>query len=150
MPFDLMFRVANGAALACWIGLALLPRFRFLRQAMHVVVVGGLCVLYTVLINVYFFRVEGGGFSSLGTVQLLFQSPAVALAGWVHYLAFDLLVGGWIADRSDAIGLSRWVQAPVLVTTFMFGPIGLLIFVAMEQMQRLRPLALPLTSPEQK
>jgi len=70
-------------------------------------------------------------------VQKLFESPGVALAGWVHYLAFDLFVGLWIAMRSDAVGLSRWLQAPILVTTFMFGPIGLLLFAAVERAGRL-------------
>ena len=140
MPFDQMFLMANTAVLACWIALMLLPRGRLLKQGIGVVTVGGLCGLYALLIYVYFFRVEGGGFGTLGAVQRLFQSPAVALAGWVHYVAFDLLVGSWIADRSDAIGLSRWMQVPILITTFMFGPIGLLVFVFMEQAQRLRPL----------
>ena len=46
----------------------------------------------------------------------------------MHYLAFDLFVGLWIAGRADEIGMSRWLQAPILFTTFMFGPAGLLIF----------------------
>ena len=61
-------------------------------------------------------------------MQRLFAVPEVALAGWIHYLAFDLFVGLWIAQRADAMGLSRWLQAPVLVVTFMFGPIGLMLF----------------------
>ena len=90
--------------------------------------VGGLCVAYAVLVQLVFFSVQGGGFSSLAAVQRLFEVPEVALAGWIHYLAFDLFVGLWIAQRADAMGLSRWLQAPVLVVTFMFGPIGLMLF----------------------
>ena len=52
----------------------------------------------------------------------------MALAGWVHYLAFDLFVGLWIAARADAMRLSLVVQAPILTATFMFGPLGLLLF----------------------
>ena len=89
-----------------------------------------MAVLYSVLITVYFFRVEGGGFSSLAAVQALFTSREVALAGWVHYLTFDLFVGLWIAEKSDSLGIARIVQAPVLVTTFMFGPLGFLMFQA--------------------
>jgi hypothetical protein len=130
MPLDLIFGIANASALACWIGLVALPRWPVLRRAIPAVVLGGLCFLYAALISVYFFRVEGGGFGSLAAVQRLFESAPVALAGWAHYLAFDLVVGLWIAQRSDAMGLSRWIQAPVLVATFMFGPIGLLLFAA--------------------
>ena len=137
MPFAAIFSAVNSAALLCWLALVLLPRWPAVRITIQFVVVAGLCTLYAVLIAVYFFRVEGGGFFSLPAVQKLFESPGVALAGWVHYLAFDLFVGLWIAMRSDAVGLSRWLQAPILVTTFMFGPIGLLLFAAVERAGRL-------------
>ena len=138
MPFDELFRIANTVALACWIVLIALPRRPWLRLTVHAVVVGGMCLLYALLVYLYFFRVQGGGFGTLAAVQRLFESPAVALAGWLHYLAFDLLVGGWIAGRSDAIGLSRWLQAPLLATTFMFGPIGLLLFATLLGVRKLR------------
>ncbi|MEM9315304.1 MAG: abscisic acid-deficient protein Aba4 family protein, partial [Pseudomonadota bacterium] len=53
------------------------------------------------------------------------------LAGWIHYLAFDLFVGAWIATEADRLGLSRLLQAPLLVATFMFGPVGLALFLVM-------------------
>ena len=80
------------------------------------------------LIARYFFAAEGG-FDTLANVQMLFSNPAAALAGWVHYLAFDLFVGGVVAKQADEIGLSRLIQAPVLLMTFMFGPFGYVLFV---------------------
>lgn len=93
LPLDLMFRIANSAALLAWVVLIALPRWTLLRRTLQLGVVLGLCLLYTLLIQLYFFGVQGGGFFSLAAVQQLFTSPAVALAGWVHYLAFDLFVG---------------------------------------------------------
>ena len=87
-----------------------------------------LSVLYSVLIARYFFSADGG-FDSLANVQQLFTYPAAALAGWVHFLAFDLFVGGVIAKQADKIGLSRLIQAPILLLTFMFGPFGYLLFM---------------------
>ena len=52
------------------------------------------------------------------------------IAGWVHYLAFDLFIGVWIAERLDAERLSRWIQTPILIATFLFGPLGLLLGIA--------------------
>jgi hypothetical protein len=52
----------------------------------------------------------------------------VLLAGWIHYLAFDLFVGRWIASEADKMGISRLIQGPILFGTFMFGPLGLLVF----------------------
>jgi len=73
-------------------------------------------------------RVQGGGFASLSAFQTLFSDRHVALAGFVHYLAFDLFVGLWIAERADAMGISRFVQAPILVVTFLLGPLGFFLF----------------------
>lgn len=128
LPLESIFSVANTTALVSWVVLILLPRALVLRRLVQVLAVGGLCVAYAVLIQLVFFSVQGGGFSSLAAVQRLFAVPEVALAGWIHYLAFDLFVGLWIAQRADAMGLSRWLQAPLLVVTFMFGPIGLMLF----------------------
>lgn len=139
MPWESLFSLANSVAMLCWLALIVLPRRRALRTTIQIVVVAGLCTAYAVLIAVHFFRVEGGGFSSLLAVQRLFESPPVALAGWVHYLAFDLLVGLWIATRSDAEGLPRSLQAPILLVTFMFGPMGLLLWAAVELDRRVRP-----------
>jgi hypothetical protein len=127
MDADLVFRAANAAALASWIAVIFLPRGIAVRRAIQFAAIGGLCSLYAALILVYFFRVEGGGFGTLAQVQALFAAPQVALAGWVHYLAIDLFVGLWIAQRCDEAALPRLLQAPILATTFMFGPIGLLL-----------------------
>jgi len=130
MNADLIFRICNIAAFASWVLLVAAPRWKLVPLFIRWGVMTLMAVLYSVLIAVYFFRVEGGGFSSLAAVQTLFTSREVALAGWVHYLAFDLFVGLWIAEKSDELGIARIVQAPVLVTTFMFGPLGFLLFQA--------------------
>jgi len=87
-----------------------------------------LSIVYSFLIARYFFSAEGG-FDTLTNVQQLFTHPSAALAGWVHYLAFDLFVGGVIAKQADDIGLSRLIQAPILAATFIFGPFGYLLFM---------------------
>lgn len=128
MTWDQVFSVASGLAGASWLGLIALPRWPILLAGLRSGVVGGLGLLYAALILVYFFEVDGGGFGSIAEVRALFASDPVLVAGWVHYLAFDLLVGLAIAERSDAIGLSRIVQAPILAATFLFGPLGLVLF----------------------
>ena len=143
LPLESIFSVANTTALLSWTGLILLPRMPALRRAVQVLAVGGLCVAYAVLIQLYFFAVPGGGFGTLAAVQRLFAAPEVALAGWIHYLAFDLFVGLWIAQHADALGLSRWLQAPVLALTFMFGPIGLLAFGLTAAARRIWSRSLP-------
>ncbi len=53
--------------------------------------------------------------------------------GWVHYLAFDLFVGLWIARDADAKGFSRILQAPILAATFLAGPLGLFVWLLVRE-----------------
>jgi hypothetical protein len=47
----------------------------------------------------------------------------------MHYLAFDLLIGVWQTGRAVQRGIARWILIPCLLLTFMFGPVGWLLFV---------------------
>jgi hypothetical protein len=128
MDFAQVFSVASSAAMLGWLVLILAPRFTIVLQALRLGLIGSLSLTYAVLIFVYFFRVEGGGFGSITEVRALFLSDPVLVAGWVHYLVFDLFIGIWIAVEADKRGYNRLLQAPMLIATFMFGPIGLLLF----------------------
>jgi hypothetical protein len=129
MPFEQLFSSASTLAMLGWFILVFLPRgWKWLNPIASMLIPLILSVLYSFLIARYFFSAEGG-FDTLANVQQLFTYPAVALAGWVHYLAFDLFVGGVIAKQADQIGLSRLIQAPILLLTFMFGPFGYLLFM---------------------
>lgn len=144
MSLETAFSIASLAAMACWAALILLPRrWPVLPALTGLFVPLGLAIAYSVLVLTQIFTGEGG-FESLADVRLLFQSDAALLAGWIHYLAFDLLIGGWIAKTSDELGISRLIQAPILVATFMFGPLGWLLFQGVRLGQRLRvPAAQP-------
>jgi hypothetical protein len=128
MSFDALFGLAGTVAMIGWGCLILLPRWPVVLNGVRYGAVGALSLAYAALVFVWFFRVEGGGFGSLAEVRALFQSDPVLLAGWIHYLAFDLFVGVWIATRADTLGIGRLVQAPILLATFLFGPLGLLLF----------------------
>lgn len=128
MSFQQGFSSASTLAMIGWLTLICLPRWPSLISALRFGLIGLLSVAYVVLIMVYFFRVEGGGFGSISEVRQLFLSDGGLLAGWIHYLAFDLFIGIWIAERADRASISRLLQAPMLVGTFMFGPLGLLMF----------------------
>ena len=130
MTADQVFSIANPIALLGWLTLvyAIGRRNNWLRD----VVVGqfwplALSALYLMLI-LFFFGKADGGFDSLANVQKLFTSPWAALAGWVHYLAFDLFIGAWIARQHMEAGLPRWPLIAILPLTFLFGPIGYLAF----------------------
>lgn len=127
MTPDQLFQIANPLALIGWIALAASPLMPRLEQAAAIAVPLLLSILYSGLILANWAGAEGG-FSSLPDVQLLFASAPVALAGWVHYLAFDLFVGAWAVRTARAEGIAHWKVLPCLALTFLFGPAGLLAF----------------------
>ena len=130
MTADQIFSFANLAALAGWIFLAtaaVLKRERWVELWTGWVWPLGLAALYTALIIFFFFQAPGG-FDSLVHVQLLFTDHWAALAGWVHYLAFDLFIGSWITLQVLQLHLPRLTLIVLLPLTFLFGPIGLLLF----------------------
>ena len=86
-----------------------------------------LSLAYTALVLGFWTRASGG-FGSLADVQLLFQTPQILLAGWVHYLAFDLFIGAWIVRTARTEGLNFVFVVPLLPLTFLFGPAGFLAF----------------------
>jgi hypothetical protein len=140
MSFAQLFSIANTAALLGWACLILAPRHRLVIGTLRYGLIAALSVTYAALILLYFFRIQGGGFNSIAEVRALFLSDGGLVAGWVHYLAFDLFIGIWIAEEADRAGTSRLVQAPILVATFMFGPIGLLLHYATRAAQMNFPI----------
>lgn len=143
LTWDNLFSLAGTLAMLGWAVLILAPRRRWLTAVLRQGMIGLLSLLYAVLILGYFFKVEGGGFNSIAQVRALFASDPVLLAGWVHYLAFDLFLGTWIADEADRIGIHRVIQVPVLLATFMFGPIGLLLHLGLAAGARYRGRVVP-------
>ncbi|MDQ0473780.1 ABA4-like family protein [Labrys wisconsinensis] len=131
------FGIGNMAAMLSWALLVLLPRWRGLAQAVAGVAVPALLSLaYLVLIGVWWSR-TAGGFGSIAEVRALFGSDALLVAGWFHYLAFDLFVGAWILREGERAGLPHPALVPLLVLTFLFGPIGYLGFLALRRAWRL-------------
>jgi hypothetical protein len=128
MTSDKIFSIANMAALLSWLILLVAPRWTVTRK----VILSGaipllLSVAYLILIVLFFGKAEGG-FDSLASVMKLFTNEWAALAGWIHYLAFDLLVGTWEVKDSEKRGISHWFVVPCLVLTFLLGPIGFLLY----------------------
>lgn len=131
MPPDALFQIPNPLAMTGWLALALsplAPRAATLYAGLAVPAV--LSVGYTALILAFWSGAEGG-YDSLANVQALFAHDGVALAGWVHYLAFDLIVGAWAVRTARAEGIPHLLVLPCLGLTFWFGPVGFLLFLAL-------------------
>ena len=75
-------------------------------------------------------------FGSLTSVITLFTEENAVLAGWIHYLAFDLIVGMWMLYQNKELKINQLVMAPCLFLTFMLGPIGFLLFMIIKTIKQ--------------
>ncbi len=151
MIWDALFAAANGWALLMWLVLIALPRGPFLQSLVFYAGVGLLCLAYVVLFGLLLGglvdpvttgEAEAASFTTIAGVRGLFASDAGVTIGWMHYLAFDLFTGLWIARDADHKKFSRLVQGPVLLLTFIAGPAGLLLWFLIRE-QRARAFAGP-------
>lgn len=141
MTPEQIFGMTGTPAILGWAILVLGPRrFAPLNAVPQLVIPLGLSALYAALVLRHFAE-AGGGFGSLADVRRLFSSDWVLLAGWIHYLAFDLAIGAYLAGRMDRAGIGRLVQAPILATTFLFGPVGFVLAVVTESVLAARTVA---------
>lgn len=128
MTVDGVFQLANMLALGGWLMLVFSPLAPRLAQILGATAIPVLLsALYAALILAFWTRAEGG-FGSLDDVAALFETRELLLAGWVHYLAFDLFVGAWISRSARDQGMSHLFVIPILILTFLFGPAGYLAF----------------------
>jgi hypothetical protein len=139
--FEQLFGLCNLFAMIGWVLLIVAPRWRWTER---LVLTGAwsllLAAVYVVLAAVYFAGAEGG-FGSLTGVRTMFASDPVLLAGWVHYLAFDLYVGACEVKQARASGMPHLLLIPILLATFMLGPVGLALFFAVKSIRAGRAAA---------
>ena len=127
MTIEGVFSACNLLAMAGWILLLALPRHRLAMWIAGTAIPLTLAAVYLALFVLHA-RGSSGGFGSLAAVAQLFENHWLLLAGWVHYLTFDLFIGAWETRDAMVRRIPRLLLAPCLVMTFMLGPIGLLCY----------------------
>jgi hypothetical protein len=128
----LAFSLTGPLVMAGWAGLILSLFVKQVRPiawpAAMIVIPVILAVAYILLIRAGFQEAQGGGYGSIGEIRALFASDSALVAGWFHYLAFDLFIGAWIVREGLERRLPSLLILLCLPFTFLFGPAGLLLF----------------------
>ena len=141
LSWTFAFAAINTVALVAWGALIGLPERGRVVPVLRHWLVGGLCLFYAGAL-VWALTIGFGdagppaSFTTIDGVRAIFATDGGVTVGWTHYLAFDLFVGCWIAERADAAGVSRWVQAPILALAFVAGPAGLLVWLVVAAARR--------------
>lgn len=132
-----VFSIANMLALPMWLLMLILPKWKMTRFLVDYKVIPiFLSLIYAIYIIQSLLSGPAMDFGSLESVMALFTSESAVLAGWVHYLAFDLVVGMWMLDENIKLKIHPLLMAPCLIGAFMFGPIGLLLFMCIKSFKK--------------
>jgi hypothetical protein len=141
MSADQLFSICNVAVLPGWLLLAFVPRWQRTQVIAGMVIPLALAVIYLALL-VSQWSVLEGSFGSLSGVAQLFENPYALLAGWIHYLAFDLFIGSWEVRDAQRLKIHHAWVLPCLLFTFLLGPFGLMLYFVLRTGLR-RKLMLP-------
>ncbi len=133
MQPGILFQIVNLLVLPGCALLLFAPGWRWTQAIASVILPLVLACVYVVTLTSALAGGAGGGFGSLAGVAELFRNPMALLAGWIHYLAFDLFIGSWQVRDARRRGLSRWLVSPCLILTFLFGPAGLLLYFGLRR-----------------
>lgn len=121
-----------------WILLIFLPKWKATKFLIDYKVVPLILAIVYAIYIIKGLLIAGGmmDFGSLQSVMQLFTEENAVLAGWIHYLAFDLLIGMWMINQNKTLGIHQVLMAPCLLGTFMFGPLGFLLFTVMKTIKQ--------------
>jgi Domain of unknown function (DUF4281) len=133
-----LFSLASLPVLPIWLLMILAPRWTFTRRLLASPWVAALpAALYAALVLPRLGDIlPAVVWPSLDGIQTLLGTPAGATIAWVHFLAFDLLIGRWIYLDAQERHLSPLLTGPILFFTLLLGPLGFLSYLLLRLMGR--------------
>jgi hypothetical protein len=130
MTTDTAFQIVNALVLPQWLLMIFAPRWKptdFLAKTL--LIPGLLAFAYIFFLFFEDNNLDFESFSTLTGIRTLFSQDAALLAGWIHYLVFDLTVGSWMLRNSQRRKVSHIWLIPCLILCFLLGPAGLLLYL---------------------
>lgn len=131
-PTD-VFSIAGMISIPMWILMIFLSKWKVTRFLIDFKVIP-VVLAFIYMIYIYeAIKVSGMmDFGDLKSVMALFTEENAVLAGWIHYLTFDLLIGMWMLDQNKELRINHLLIAPCLFLTLVLGPIGFLFFMSVK------------------
>lgn len=139
MNLELVFSLAGVLAMVGWLMLLASPFIPIWSDRIAGLIIPILLSAGYVILSIFFSSGGDGGFGTLADVAKLFSHEETLLAGWIHFLAFDLLIGAWECRTARRERLNHWLVVPCLLLTFMLGPAGFLAFSLLRLLGRASP-----------
>ena len=128
MDAALIFKICSTLILPQWLLMIIAPKWKWTLKLVNSKIIPLLLAAVYAFYVFQTFPSEEGGFGSLSEVMKLFSSETAVLVGWIHYLAFDLLIGSWVLKTAQKNYIHHGLVIPCLLGCFLLGPVGFLAF----------------------
>jgi hypothetical protein len=128
---ETLFQVSNILVLPFWLLMIVLPHWRWTQRIIGSPwIAAPTALIYAILVVPSVATLLPAlAQPTLAGIAVLLGTPEAAAIAWAHFLTFDLLTGRWAYLDSRARKISAWVMAPILLLTFLLGPLGFLLYL---------------------
>jgi hypothetical protein len=139
-----LFALSNLTVTPFWLMMILLPKWRVTERILRSpwIVIGPALIYAVLVLPMLGELIPALMRPELDRIAAFLATETGATIAWVHFLAFDLFVGRWVYLDSRERDVSPWVMAPVLYLCLMLGPLGLLVYGAVQKLRARRTTAI--------
>ena len=131
---EILYFWVNLGVLPFWLILIFFPssnlsRF-FATSIFPILLLSGtyIFLLYKSFLNSYDFVSNFELYLNFSNLSNLFSNNFFLMLFWIHFVAINLFVGGWIVRDSQKFGINRILVGFPLVITYLIGPLGVFIY----------------------
>ena len=131
---EILYFWVNLGVLPFWLILIFFPssnlsRF-FATSIFPILLLSGayIFLLYKSFLNSYDFVSNFELYLSFSNLSNLFSNNFFLMLFWIHFVAINLFVGGWIVRDSQKFGINRILVGFPLLITYLIGPLGVFIY----------------------
>ena len=131
---EMLYFWVNFGVLPFWLILIFFPNSNltkyFITSIFPILLLSGtyIFVLYKSYLNSYNFIGNFNLYLGFDELSDLFSDKSFLITFWIHFIAINLFVGGWIVKDSQRFMINKMLIILPLIFTYLIGPLGLLLY----------------------
>tara|TARA_Y100000741_G_scaffold171410_1_gene129857 strand:- start:122 stop:595 length:474 start_codon:yes stop_codon:yes gene_type:complete len=131
---EMLYYWVNLGVLPFWLILIFFPQSHiskiFVTSVFPIFVLSGayIFILYKSYLNSYDFIANFNLYIGLDSLLDLFSNKSFLITFWIHFIAINLFIGGWIVKDSQKFQINKILLFFPLLTTYLIGPLGLFLY----------------------
>ena len=131
---EMLYYWVNLGVLPFWLILIFFPQSHiskiFVTSVFPIFVLSSayIFILYKSYLNSYDFLANFKLYVGLDSVSDLFSNKSFLITFWIHFIAINLFIGGWIVKDSQKFQINKILLFFPLLTTYLIGPLGLFLY----------------------